>query len=416
MSLRRRRDGAELALRRSFVLRFADGLATSTLIFAMPLMIYNATGSLSWSGLAFMIEWLPRLVSIPFAGALTDHIGSRRVFIWADSARAVALGMAVVAISAWPHLWPVLLAVGVVNGILGQLSFVAAEHMGVRVPTKKSHHQVQSVQVNIDQTVMVLGPMLAGVLLALGNAGLLAGVCLLSVVSVARALRVRLSHASAGGTTKPSVVVGFMQGWKIIAANRSLQYVVAGTVAFNLLLALITVLTPAIVKGEFGGSDAHVSTLWAAGAAVSVVAVYGASRVMARTGIVAIGAVAGMLASLAVAVASFAHVLLLYAACVVAFLAMDGVYAVYIRTARARMVPSEYYGVTVGVIVLLSLIPFPLAGLVVATISPALIPVVLGGCTAICLAITFISYAKIDRRRIGDPLPAPAAPRVQSAE
>lgn len=378
------------------MLRFADGVATSTLIFAMPLMIYNATRSLSWSGLAFLIEWLPRLVAIPLAGSLVDTFGSRRMFIVSDGGRLAMLTVAIVLVALQPHMWPILLGVGVVNGLLGQLSFVAAEHMGVQIPTKKSHHQVQSVQVGIDQTVMVMGPMLAGALLFFGNLGVLAGVGILSMISLFFAMRLRLVH-TATHAGRLSVLSGFRRGWSIIAASRPLQFVVVGTVAFNFLLAFITVITPATIKGEFGGTDGHVSLLWTVGAIVSIISVYVASRIMKRTGIVVIGTVAGIFASLAILVASMTHTYIVYAICVTLFLAMDGVYAVYIRTARARIVPIEHFGVTVGVIVLFSLIPFPLVGMIVAAIPQVALPFVLGVCTVVCLLVTIVSHIKIDR-------------------
>jgi MFS family permease len=364
-------------------------------------MIYNATRSLSWSGLAFLIEWLPRLVVIPLAGSLVDTFGSRRMFIVSDGGRMVMLIVAIVLVALQPHMWPILLGVAVVNGLLGQLSFVAAEHMGVQIPTKKSHHQVQSVQVGIDQTVMVMGPMLAGALLFFGNLGVLVGVGILSMASLFFAMRLRLVHATARAG-QLSILSGFRRGWSIIAASRPLQFVVIGTVAFNFLLAFITVITPATIKGEFGGTDGHVSLLWTVGAIVSIFSVYVASRIMKRTGIVVIGTVSGIFASLAILVASMTHTYIVYAICVTLFLAMDGVYAVYIRTARARIVPIEHFGVTVGVIVLFSLIPFPLVGIVVAAIPQALLSTVLGVCTGICLLVTTVSYMKIDRLALAE--------------
>lgn len=382
-------------LHQSYALRFADSLATNTLVFALPLMIYSATHSLAWSGIAFLIEWVPRLLSIPTAGPLVDKFGSKRIFFVTNSARLVALITTFIIFSLQPGWWPVLIAVAVVNGILGQISFVAAEHLGVSVPTKKSVHQVQSVQVAIDQTVTVLGPMLAGILLLFSNRMLFIGIGLLTIISIFLAWHLRQTKKDST-LQSLSVITGFKQGMTVIASSKTLQYVVLGTVAFNLLLAFITVMTPAIVKGQFHGNDTDISTLWTAGALISIVSVTIASRVMSRTGIVIIGTISGIGASIAIAIAAIAPSFIMYAVCVALFIAMDGVYAIYIRTARARIVPIEQYGVTVGVIVLLSLIPFPLAGLLVAVISPSLLPVILGICTLICFVITVVSHVKID--------------------
>lgn len=382
-------------LRRSYALRFTDGLATTTLAFAIPLMIYNATQSLAWSGLAFLIEWLPRIVSIPAAGPLVDKFGSKVMFITADSGRFLILLTACLWLAIAPHAWPVLLGVAILTGMLAQVSFVAAEHLGVKVPTEKSHHHVQSVQVGIDQTVMVLGPMLAGILLFWNNVSALAGVGFLAAVSVVLATQLKqIVHERSYGSI--SAIAGFKRGMTVISQNPTLQFVVLGTAAFNILLALVTVVTPAVVKGQFHGTDAQVSLLWAGGAFVSIMAVTIASRLVSKVGIITLGCVSGIIASGAAVLAGFADSYLLYAICVGIFLAMDGVYAIYIRTARARLVPLENFGVTVGVIVLFSLLPFPIAGALIAIIPPSAVSTLLGMSAFLCCVVAIISYIRID--------------------
>ena len=390
-----KRFGSEL--QRSYTLRFTDSLATNTLVFALPLMIYSATRSLTWSGVSFLIEWLPRLLSLPMAGPLVDKLGSKRIFTTTNTLRLTILIAALICIALQPTWWPILIVIGVTNGILGQLSFIAAEHLGVSVATTKSHHEIQSVQVSIDQTVTVLGPLLAGVLLLVHTNAVLIGIGGMTLMSILLAQRLRQYTVS---TMTVSVTQGLKQGFSIIVQHKTLQYVVLGTVAFNLLLAFITVMTPAIVKGQFHGNDGDVSLLWAAGAVISIIAVGIASRTMTKTGVVIVGTVSGVVASIAIMVASIANSLFIYAISVALFIAMDGVYAVYIRTARAKIVPIESFGVTVGVIVLLSLIPFPLAGLLVALIPHTALPIALGVCTFICLAVTIISHIKIDHESL----------------
>lgn len=382
-------------LHRAYLLRFTDSIATATLVFAMPLMIYTATQSIAWSGLAFFIEWLPRLLSIPAAGPLVDRWNSRLVFIATNGLRFAMLGVVIVWTILYPHAWPWLLVAGVVNGILGQIAFVAAEHLGVTLPTKKAAHQVQSAQVNIDQSVMVLGPLFAGLLLLFGNTSLLVVIGGLSILSILLALT--LSQQQKNTDSQLSINKGFQQGLRVIRSSKPLQYVVLGTVAFNLLLALITVITPAIVKGTYHGTDHTVSIVWAAGAVLSIIAIAITSKLLHKINIVFVGTVAGVMASIAIFVASFSSSLVMYAVCVVLFITMDGVYAVYIRTARAKIVPREHFGVTVGVIVLFSLLPFPAAGLLVALLPAAFLPIALIACTIVCLIVTAISHIKIDR-------------------
>ncbi|MGL4505652.1 MAG: MFS transporter, partial [Aeromonas sobria] len=70
--------------------RMLSGLGDQILQFAVPLLVYRSTGSIALSGLAFFIEWLPRLISLPLAGVFADRVGGRRVYILADGLRAAA--------------------------------------------------------------------------------------------------------------------------------------------------------------------------------------------------------------------------------------------------------------------------------------------------------------------------------------
>lgn len=388
---------------RAYLLRFIDGLVTATLAFALPLMIYNATKSVTWSGIAFLIEWLPRMVSVPIAGPLVDRYGSKKMFIVADGFRALVLVGAFITSMCIPEYWQLLLLVTVMTGMMAQVSFVASEHLGVHVVTSKPVHEVQSMQVNIDQVVLVLGPMIGGALLMTGNWLVFASSAFFSVLGINIAMRLQgIKKAERKTDTSFSTLQGLRHGLKMVWGNASLRYVVLGTVIFNFLLAFITVLTPAIVKQHYGGGDAQVSMLWSLGAVCSVVAVTTASKVVDHVGVLAIGIFSGIIASVAAALAGFANSYGIYVVFAALFLAMDGAYAVYIRTARARIVPLEEFGVTIGAIVLLSMIPFPLVGLLVAVMPFSVAPLCLAGCAFLCAVATVLGHHKVDRAVIDE--------------
>src|SRR4051794_9009631 len=69
--------------------RFITTLGDNFLLFALPLIVLKITGSLRMAGLAFFIEWLPRVLSLPFAGAIVDRVGGLRVLKTSDLVRAI---------------------------------------------------------------------------------------------------------------------------------------------------------------------------------------------------------------------------------------------------------------------------------------------------------------------------------------
>lgn len=394
--IRHRKTKAE-TLRRSYILRFTDSLATTTLAFALPLMVYGITHNIAWSGASFMFEWLPRLTAIPVSGPVVDRIGAARFFVVADSVRCFMLLAAAGYLTIHPKAWVFIVLTAIATGMVAEATFVAAEKMGIEVTGTEPLHKIQAVQVGIDQTVQVLGPVVGGVMLTMGNTAVLTAAALLAGVSVLLAQKLDVVTT----TIEKDVIhllKSFRVGLAVIRKERTLVHVVAGTAFFNLLLALLLTITPAVIEQRFHQQTSGVSTAWSLAAIASVVAVGLASRAARRYNIGVIGFVSAMFACLACGYAGVTHAYWAYVGTLMLFLAMDASYAVYIRTARARLVPKEVYGTTVGIIVLLSLIPYPIAGALVAVVPFShLSYLVLGSvlCTAL---LSLWSFLAMDRR------------------
>ena len=91
-----------------------------------------------------------------------------------------------------------------------------------------------------------------------------------------------------------------------------------------------------------------------------------------------------------------------YVAGLILFTASDAVFAIFLRTARARLVPEEQYGVAISAMVLLVLIPFPLAGMLLAMVpfTHIAITLALSGCVA-CAAMG-LAFRTVDRHSIDE--------------
>ena len=68
----------ESLLKRFLFVRFTTAMGDYFLMFALPILVYRLTGSIQMSGRAFFLEWLPRVVLLPFGGGLIDRFGPLR--------------------------------------------------------------------------------------------------------------------------------------------------------------------------------------------------------------------------------------------------------------------------------------------------------------------------------------------------
>src|SRR5216684_6619075 len=68
-----------------FISRFADQI----LLFVVPLVVFRISGNVTWSGIAFFCETLPRFVSFPVCGVLCDRISPIRLIHLSQALRAL---------------------------------------------------------------------------------------------------------------------------------------------------------------------------------------------------------------------------------------------------------------------------------------------------------------------------------------
>jgi MFS family permease len=136
---------------------------------AYPLLVLSLTGSVVAAGLVGFVTMLPHLlVQVP-AGMLVDLWNRKRVMIWCDVLRALAIASIVLALAADRLVLPHILLVGIIEGTLSVAHGIAAS---AAVP-----HVVHSSQLTValsrnearERGAMMLGQPLGGLLFGIGR-------------------------------------------------------------------------------------------------------------------------------------------------------------------------------------------------------------------------------------------------------
>jgi MFS family permease len=366
-----------LMLKGLFVGRFLGALGNQLLLVAVPLLVFKLTGSISLAGVAFAVEWLPRLVALPLAGSLVDRFGGRPVYLAADFARAFACGLAFAAVIAFPdQAYLTLVVLGAVVGVCYEQGFVALEATVPRLVPDEQLHEAQSILGILDQTALLLGPAVAGLLVGFVEVQWLllvvAGIFLLGAVNML-VVRVRAPRAAASGAWG-SVLAELTTGARTFLGIRSLRNLVLLTMLVNLMVGVVLVEGPGLVTGVFAQPEGFYGLInTAAGlAAVGIVALIPWLKRRVPLSAVALAAfVVIALCCVALGVVpSFGPFVVAY----VGFFGLVALFTVHIRAERARVIPAEALGRTIGVIVLLNFALLPAAGLLVATLSEVVGP------------------------------------------
>ncbi|MFI0976600.1 MFS transporter [Streptomyces sp. NPDC021093] len=354
--------------------RMFSTVGDQLLQFAVPLIVYTATGSVSLAGLAFMVEWLPRLFSLPVAGLLTDRFGGRRVYTVADGLRAVACALTLLALFRWPaHTFAWTAALMAVCAFCYAQAFIALESTVPDLVPEKDLAKAQSVLQVINSGAGVFGPALGGVLLIwippthlLSVAGAMFAVSALGVL----ALKGIGSQASRdAGAVRRSVSDDLRVGVRSLTAKPVLLSLVGVSMVVNLMVGLAVATGAALTVGHFKQDDSVFASLQMAVGVLSIAAFVLMPWLLRRVSVYRIGAVAFVVSAvggvLMGAAPTFPAYVLGYGLCI----GLCGLFNVFIRLERLHWIEPEERGRVISLIVLLNQSTMPMAGLLVAVVG-----------------------------------------------
>ncbi|WP_133663226.1 MFS transporter [Paraburkholderia sp. BL10I2N1] len=144
---------------------FFARLADQILLFLVPLVIFQTTGRVSWSGIAFSLETFPRYLCFPVLGALCDRHSPGKLMRISQILRALVCVVGVAGYDLFGGIgW--LIALSPLCGMLTSQGIVAREVMLPQIFSSHRFEKVLSYSQLADQLGLVLGPMLAAMLLS----------------------------------------------------------------------------------------------------------------------------------------------------------------------------------------------------------------------------------------------------------
>lgn len=359
-------------LRGVYLPRTADGAAFAMTTYGIPLLVLATTGSAGLTGLAFALEWFPRLGAFAVAGTLVDRHGTARVFRTACALRALVALTAALLLTvhdAGTLAAVIVMVLAPVSGVVTEFSYVAAETAGGEASRTAGgrEHRVQSVLLGIDQSAMLAGPVVSGLLLEHGGPAVmlctLAGFSLLAAALCPR----QRSHPIPAMPEKS----GLGAGWRTLRSLPALAWLVGGLLVSNVAIGLLQAAMPVIVVNELGRSKSDAGLIWSAAAVASLLAITAARRAIDRWGLWPVGTVSAAIATTATLAVVRADSYRGYLLLIAVLMAGEGGLTVVLRTMRSYLIPPDVFGSTLAVTILLLLLPFPAAGLLVAAVPPS---------------------------------------------
>ena len=231
---------------------------------ALAFAVLEIGGSAAEVGLVLGSATLPLVASVLVGGVVADRLSRRTVMVAADLVRAGTQGaMAALLIAGVAEVWT-LAALAAVTGVATGFFGPASTALLPEVVAPEDLQPANALRSSAASGAEVLGPLLAGVLVALAGAGWAIGVDALTfALSAACLLAMRIRDRPAA---EPSTFLADLrEGWDAFRSRRWVWTFVAYFAVANALWGAWSALGPVVADRELGGAAAWGTVLAAIG-------------------------------------------------------------------------------------------------------------------------------------------------------
>lgn len=353
-----------------FTSMFLSRLADQILLFIVPLIVFQTTNSVSWAGLAFFVESLPRYLSFPICGALCDKFSPIRILHVSQVYRAAACVAAVVLYAIFGGIYWIV-ALSALCGVLTTQGIMAREVVMPYIFKHYTYTKTLSYSQIADQTGLVLGPLLAAlmlevwawhwVVLAIAGLFLLADLAMLYWQRTSSVTLETFEQHHDLWLNPLRIAFGHIRNLA------ELKKVISLAVGVNLIIGVTLATSAAMVIGQYSAGKDYYAGVQAAGAVTTIVILFFLARVTLPLKL--LGALSYTLIAAGAFITAFSPHAWGYVVGFLLVVGFDKMFNVYMRSIRQQVIPPQDFGKTVGVITLLNNLSQPLAGLLVAVLA-----------------------------------------------
>ncbi|MGN8276731.1 MFS transporter [Pseudomonas sp. SMV71] len=353
-----------------FTSMFLSRLADQILLFIVPLIVFQTTNSVSWAGLAFFVESLPRYLSFPICGALCDKFPPIRILHISQVYRAAACVAAVVLYAIFGGIYWIV-ALSALCGVLTTQGIMAREVVMPYIFKHYTYTKTLSYSQIADQTGLVLGPLLAAlmlevwawhwVVLAIAGLFMLADLAMLYWQRTSSVTLETFEQHHDLWLNPLRIAFGHIRNLT------ELKKVISLAVGVNLIIGVTLATSAAMVIGQYSAGKDYYAGLQAAGAVTTILILFFLARVTLPSKL--LGSLSYCLIVAGAFITAFSPHAWGYAVGFLLIVGFDKMFNVYMRSIRQRVIPPQDFGKTVGVMTLLNNLSQPLAGLLVAVLA-----------------------------------------------
>ncbi len=380
-----------------------SNLGSSVTLFALPLLVYKLTGSAINLGLTTAAEFTPYLLFGLLLGAWVDRVDRKSMMILTDIARAlVVASIPLVAAIGYLSVWWIY-AVGFLHATL-TICFEAGQFAAI--PSLVSQDDLVTANGRIQasySTASIIGPLLAGLLVALVPLPMLILIDALSFLVSALSLGIiKTSFNSSKREMKTSLGQDVIEGLRYVLRHPVLRNISLMMAMINFVATTMYAQLVLFAKEQLAANDTQVSLLYSAGSAGIVVLSLLAGPLRKRWSFSRVALSALMMEGLLGIVFAFMH---WYWTALVLWSCMSGLgilFNINTGSLRQAIVPNHLLGRVISIASVLAWSAIPLGSLLGGfaigwTKNVVLVYAVIGALTVLspfCFSFTALGHAE----------------------
>ena len=246
---------------------------------AMSWLVYRLTNSALWLGVVGFTGQIPIFLLTPFAGVLADRMNRQRILVITQTLAMIqALILALLVLTGTIAVWHIL-SLSIFLGIVDAFDMPMRQSFMVEIVEKKDLGNAIALNSSMVNSARLLGPSIAGMLIASMGEGmcfLLNGLSYLAVILSLLAMKITSKRTE---TPNTYVLHGLKEGFHYAFGFLPIRYVLLLIALVSLIGMPYTVLMPVFAKDILHGGPHTLGFLMgSSGVGALVGAIYLASR------------------------------------------------------------------------------------------------------------------------------------------
>jgi MFS family permease len=228
-------------------------------------LVYRLTGSALLLGTVSFAGQIPTFLVAPFAGVWVDRLDKRQVLVWTQTLSMLqSLALAMLTLSGHITI-PVLLALSVLQGCVNAFDMPGRQSfMVMMVEDKRDLQNAIAINSSMVNVARLIGPSLAGMLIAVSSEGwcfLVDGISYIAVIASLLMMRLYTPEVERKAT---SMLTELQAGWTYVAEFLPIRTILMLFAVVSLMGMPFVVLMPIFAKVVLSGGPHTLGFLMAA--------------------------------------------------------------------------------------------------------------------------------------------------------